>query len=69
MFNMQLKYIFVNRLSTWARKQAKLKTMVNVQKWTQIQKQFPSLIEKRNSGDDTCQGISNILMLLVFYLR
>nr|CAB3265635.1 ZF(RING)-238 zinc finger protein [Phallusia mammillata] len=43
------------RLNSWARKKAKYGTMVNEEKWKQIQEQFGSLIERKESGQDTHQ--------------
>uniref|UniRef100_F7AJS0 RING-type E3 ubiquitin transferase n=1 Tax=Ciona intestinalis TaxID=7719 RepID=F7AJS0_CIOIN len=41
------------RLSTWARRNPTVDLLVNVDKWSAIQQQYPDLVKKRLNGEDT----------------
>ncbi len=40
------------RISTWARRAAKTKSLVNQKRWEEIQKAFPTKVRKRLEGAD-----------------
>lgn len=40
------------RVSTWARQHSRSRTLVNQQLWSRIQERFPSLCQRRLSGQD-----------------
>ena len=40
------------RISTWARKASRTKTLVNQKRWQEIQRAFPDRVNKRLNGDD-----------------
>ncbi|XP_078490838.1 zinc finger protein isoform X1 [Ciona intestinalis] len=41
------------RLSTWARRNPTVDLLINVDKWSAIQQQYPDLVKKRLNGEET----------------
>lgn len=56
---------FRTRISTWARKAARTKTLVNTKRWEEIQHHFPDQVRKRQMGeeeeDPEMNGMKNFL--------
>lgn len=55
------------RISTWARKAAREKCLVNIALWAKIQSMFPDRVERRLEGEDQEDDMAMDGLLLVLY--
>ena len=56
------------RISSWARKQSAKKSLINQDRWLQIQSLFPEQVKNRQNGlDDTIDDDGNFTVLLLTY--